>query len=646
MCGIAGIWSRQESGGLRLGRMLDLMKHRGPDDEGALSIVPATGKTSAGGGPDSHPALDLPSFRNSSFRGELLLGHRRLSILDLSESGHQPMADPSGRYWLTYNGEIYNYLELRTELEANGFRFRSRSDSEVLLQAFACWGPDCLNRFNGMWSFAIYDTREKVLFCSRDRFGIKPFYYAQSTEAFIFASEIKPLLAAGIPAAPDEEAVFRYLLFGQSHTSGNTFFEGIHELKAGHCLEIREGRAAQEKRWYQPCDENLKYRDLKEASGQLRNLLEDAVSLRLRSDVPAGGSLSGGLDSSAITALCRRRHPGDFSTFTAAYLGYDKDESAYAAEVALRAGARPHYVYPSGHRLWRELNELVTAQEEPFGSTSIYAQWCVMRKAREEAVPVLLDGQGADELFAGYHRYRMNAALEARHPGRILSALVVPYGPQLLANTLLGAGRAGSGLSFLKGAGLLNADFLPRMRRSGENFMMRRLETQASLNRTLEADLTNYSLPALLRYADRNSMQFSVEVRLPFLDYRIVALARSLPAFMKIQGRAHKIVLRQACEGLIPQSVQSRTDKTGFATPEGDWLRPAAALLDKNIQSGGFACERWLDKKRLASFVKTRRAPDSLIWRIINLETWMKQLVEPGGKRTRENTYSLPVLSS
>ncbi|HYP51397.1 MAG TPA: asparagine synthase (glutamine-hydrolyzing), partial [Pyrinomonadaceae bacterium] len=386
MCGIAGIVSRKgKLEQAQVKRMTDAISHRGPDGEGAW-INPS---------------------------GNTALGHRRLAIIDLSESGRQPMFYADKRFSITFNGEIYNYLELRDDLEKRGFKFKSSSDTEVLLALFAEKGEKCLAELDGMFAFAIWDEQEKSLFAARDRFGEKPFYYAIYGDAFYFASEMKALWAAGVPRAVSNRMLYNYLTAGNMynpHDLSQTFYEGIFKLKAAHYFFIspQELKIEQARYW------NLDYKTVKqnisdgEAAEEFRFLFNESVKRRLRSDVPVGSSLSGGLDSSLVVCTIDRLNAEKRvrqATFSARFPGFAKDEGKFMQAVIERTNAEPHFVYPDDAGLVENLEKLFHHQEEPFGSASIYAQFCVMQLAKENNVTVLLDGQGADELLAGYHPY-------------------------------------------------------------------------------------------------------------------------------------------------------------------------------------------------------------------------------------------------
>jgi asparagine synthase (glutamine-hydrolysing) len=415
MCGIAGAWKRDGSllGAAELRPLLDRMRHRGPDDEGCLVIESATGRVTPLAGPDTPEALGLEHAATSSTRGDLLLGHRRLSIVDLSPRGHQPMSTAEGKMWITFNGEIYNYIELRAELKSLGHEFRSGTDTEVILHSWAQWGSEALHRFNGDWAFALADLRESgrpVLWVARDRWGVKPLYIVEREKALWFASEAKALLGHAAPFVPSREAVLKFLAMGAlpAGDGTKTFFEGIEQLPPGHALRVTP-ESTERIAWY----------DLRKATEAQEEFAEEraipvlgdevtrAVKLRLRADVPVGSCLSGGVDSSSIvgtmTTLLKQDRGGAVHTFSAVYRQQGShNEVDWIREAVKHSGATAHETFPDEQPLTEVFDRLVWHQDEPFQTASIFAQWCVMQEARANGVIVMLDGQAADELFGGY----------------------------------------------------------------------------------------------------------------------------------------------------------------------------------------------------------------------------------------------------
>jgi asparagine synthase (glutamine-hydrolysing) len=564
MCGISGIFDRNESISSELiQKMTDTLQHRGPDDAGMY------------------------------INGPIGLGHRRLSIIDLSPGGHQPMAGPDGSTWLIYNGEIYNYLDIRAELEARGHHFKSQSDSEVILHAYQEYGCECLSHFNGMFTLAIWDERRRHLFLARDRFGIKPLYFYRDAHRFIFASEIKAILAVldHIPR-PHPRLIYDFLSVGALDHTDDTFFEGIYKLPPAHWLLVDpEGQVHLQRYWdFQVNDEVARLSD-KEVAKQSDLFFEyfiEAVRSHLISDVPVGSCLSGGLDSSAVVSVINQliKQEGVTSvgsrqqTFSACYQNPAFDEQPFINHVIDWTGALSHRTFPDAAGFQRQLPQLIWHQEEPFVSTSMYAQWEVMRLAREKGVTVLLDGQGSDEQLLGYRKFYVFYIQMLLHRGQIglsLSEFIRHFGSWDVIKTL----QLRRGLRYLQGqqfgsravAHRILCDSLVRPFATDPLH----IGVENSLGERIKADLTRFSLPSLLRYEDKNSMAFSREARVPFLDYRLVEFVASLPLNLKLRDGWTKYCLRQGGQAKMPEAILARKDKLGFATPEDDWFRQALA---------------------------------------------------------------------
>jgi asparagine synthase (glutamine-hydrolysing) len=657
MCGIAGFYdARAQATPGQLRAMTDRLRHRGPNAEGLLLVDTRGGDTWHG---------DRAVHTNTHF--DLALGHRRLSILDLSDAGKQPMSSATGRQWIVYNGEIYNFVELRAKLSRLGHAFRTGTDTEVLLAAYNEWGLDCLQRFNGMWAFALWDADRKALVCARDRFGVKPFYYAFGDDWFAFGSEIKALLAhPAVRRRPNPAAVYDFLGLRLTDHTDETFFDGILRLPAAHTLELRPGQRPVVRRYWD-CVPSLRDdcspTEETAAVERFHELFEDAVRVRLRSDVPVGTCLSGGLDSSSIVVTANRlmfeEHAVDRAltgdrqrTFSACFEDTRFDERPFIDKVIAATGASTHRVFPSASALWDELPALVTHMDEPFHSTSQYSQFNVMRLVRTSGVTVTLDGQGADELLGGYPTYHSVLLATLLRSGHVAEA-----GREALATwKLSGRGRSAAQLLMRTSYGLLPsaisspirtalapmspegrvlAFVRPELRaRYGERreaWLHDRSHAMRDLGRRLYEDTFQTSLPCLLRYADRNSMAFSIESRMPFLDYRLAEHCFSLPRSMIMRGGRTKWVLRQALDGRLPTEVQWRKDKMGFVTPEAVWLREGKARLAEAFAGTPKTSE-------LLDTASVRRKLDQLVdntsptafytdlFRIYILELWMQQV--------------------
>jgi len=649
MCGIAGI-IRTDGGPVDVARLQEMttrLRHRGPDDEGYLLGTFPSGEAVPACGAQTVAPLraQLPAVEVGARPASLIFGHRRLAIIDCTPAGHQPMADREGLLWLVYNGEIYNYIELREDLARQGHLFRTRSDSEVLLAAYAEWGPACLDRFNGMWSFCIWDRRRGELFCARDRFGVKPFYYSYDGATFAFASEIKALLA-GRALAPtiNEDSAYDYLQLDLLDHTDSTMIAGVQQLPPGHCLRLGGGGQLTVRRYYTlshtSVERDCDVHSIAALGATYRDLLSEAVRLRLRTDVPLGSCLSGGLDSSAIVCTMRRLLPtsgAQQQTFTAAYDDPASDERQFAEQVVAATGATAHYVFPRGEELWDELVALSWYQDEPFSSTSIYAQWCVMRAARRAGVTVMLDGQGGDELFAGYTIYYPIWPRELLRRGRLarFREECVSSAPMLERTPVRLAAKAAAVLyepltkrlrRRRRGLELLNEEFARR--HVAHDTRWEEARPRADLQTRLWADQGQFRLPRLLHYEDRNSMAFSIEARIPFVDVHLAEWAFQQPPEVKLHHGWTKYVARQGIVGVCPDPIVWRTDKMGFATPETQWMQAGAEMLRALSEPKQFRAGAFIDPHKLRAqlFPGDRLTPRwrRPLWRAACFELWMR----------------------
>jgi asparagine synthase (glutamine-hydrolysing) len=541
MCGIGGIlkFNGEAVSRAELKKMTDAIQHRGPDGEGQW--VSPNGKAG--------------------------FGHRRLSIIDLSENGKQPMHYADNRYTITFNGEIYNYIELKTELLKQGYKFISDSDTEVLLALYDKKKEKCLEDLDGMFAFAIWDEKEQKLFCARDRFGEKPFHYYFNNNQFVFASEIKQFWALGIERKLDQEKLSRYVETGlteELHTVTDTFFINIERLDAAHYLTLSGDGNLSIKRYWDITDNDQVFKgNIEDAAAQYRRLFTESIRFRLRSDVPVGSSLSGGIDSSAIVMLIDELKGKDQkqNTFSARFKDFEKDEGKHIeAVVAACKNVDVHYTWPDKEYFEAAFDKVTYHQDEPFASASIIAQYAVMELAKKNNVTVLLDGQGADEQLAGYlpyyHTYLnqlfySNPSLFKKESKAYVGyhQQAVPYNS--LADTETLRMKAG------------------RYRRILTNSKM---PYHNALREELRVATIGTGLKELLRYADRNSMAHSREVRLPFLSHKLVEFVFSLPDEFKINSGWTKFVLRKALENTLPSSICWRVDKTGYEPPQKKWI--------------------------------------------------------------------------
>jgi len=573
-----------------------------------------------------------------------MLGSRRLAILDLSPNGHQPMVDESRGTVIAFNGEIYNYRELGGQLTSCGCRFRSRTDTEVLLKSYAVWGDRCLERLNGMFAFAIWDELRQELFAARDRFGEKPFYWYQSPngEIFAFGSEIKALVAGRFfTPRPDPGSVCSFLANDGLDAGRETMFDSVFALPAAHALRFSlQDRSLKIWRyWDVDAEQTIGFSDERQYADRFIELLSDSVRLRLRSDVPVGSSLSGGLDSSTIVGIVARTSPrAGQETFSARFSEAAFDEGPHIERMTTWADVRNQAVYPDPTDLPEEIGTLTWHQDEPFHSSSIYAQWCVMRLARDHRVIVLLDGQGGDEVLAGYHscfsgyfasflkRFRFVAAAAGLR--RYTATHGFSHLPLILVGLLPSEVRASA--KAWRRPRAIDKDF----ERAGRRAVAAKIKSRDPFRQLLYEMLTRTSLPALLRYADRNSMAFSREVRLPFLDHRLVEYLFAVPDEQKIDGGTTKIILRNAIRGIVPEEIRNRRDKLGFAPPEHLWLRgPLREWTQDILSSAQFRQRDWIDTSALdrvrARFDDGESALHTVLWRWLSLEIWARTCLAP-----------------
>lgn len=622
MCGIAGLFSQEPIEYKYIKQMTDIIKHRGPDSEGQQAL----------------------------FDGKIWLGHRRLSILDLSSAGHQPLSYANGRYWITYNGEVYNYLELRQELEKIGYSFKSNADTEVILAAYDEWGRECLHRFNGMWAFLIVDTVQRQVFAARDRFGVKPLYYWQSPQGVLaFASEIKQFtVLPGWKAAMNGQRVYDFLNWGLTDHTNETLFNGVVQIRGGQAAEFSFHdcmKVLPVYQWYE-----LKPRsfsgDMQEAAEKFRNLFVDAVRLRLRADVPVGSCLSGGLDSSSIVCvvndLLKSQNAQELQKTVSACADIKKyDEREFIDQVVNAHGIEAYYTYPQPDNLFEIAGRLTWYQDEPFGSTSIYAQWCVFKLAAEQGLKVMLDGQGADEELAGYHSFfapKFAGMFKRSEWVRLLQEIIAcrklhNYGVMFALKgmvNMLFPEKVRQNIRKYSGHASVKPDWLNLGKLGAEPidpFVVNGAKTDTIQNLSI-AQLTASNLQMLLHWEDRDSMAHSVESRLPFLDYRLVEFVLGLPDEMKLSKGVTKRVLREGMIGTLPEKIRMRTDKMGFVTPEEIWIKRNPKLFMEEVRkaqqvSRGVLSDNVIE--RLEKMVKGNIPFSFWLWRVISFGKWIEQ---------------------
>lgn len=643
MCGILGLLARDrlELRGVDLQAALRSMRHRGPDDEGYLLYDPARSEALALGGADTVPGLGLPPVAASDpTRFRCAFGHRRLSILDLSAAGHQPMATQDGRYWVTYNGEIYNYLELRRELEGRGVRFHTSSDTEVLLEAYRAWGVGMLPRLVGMFAFALLDTRDNTVLLARDQFGIKPLYLARSDRQLAFASEVKALLRLpGVRRRGNPSKVYQYVRYGVRDADAATVLEDVERLPAAHYLRVRlDSLETDGPHCYWKIDLAKRISPtFPEAVAEVRRMFDESVRLHLRSDVPIGATLSGGLDSSAIVrqvqSLLGPAQP--LSTFSfVSDLDPVFNEEPY---MDLITDTVVHKVRPQAADIAADIDEVMLALELPFESLSMYAQFRVFRLAREAGMKVILDGQGSDEIFAGYYSLigaRITGLLsQLRLPSAVRALSGAPSNARVYRARMMAtaAGRLLPGSLQQTVAGLfgepqypdwLRADWFeargvrPRLRAHGRG--------RDALREELRLGIEHLTLPALLRYEDGNSMHHSIESRVPFCVPELAEYALSLPdEYLISMNGETKCVFREAVADLLPEPILRR-EKVGFGVPERLWLRE----LRDWLESAPTDALPFLEPRKARREIEAALAADGRwpahVWRMVNMAFWAR----------------------
>ena len=591
MCGILAIINNTKLlTSKNLASAASVIRHRGPDDEGFLTWIPGeepeiwTGNDTAVSTRNHWKYNDLPA--DKLFK--VGFGHRRLSILDLSPMGYQPMLYPKAGLAISFNGEVYNYLEIKEELLKLGHQFVSTSDTEVILHAWEEWGAECLQDFNGMFSFVILDYHEKKLYAVRDRFGVKPLYYYKGANAIYLASEIKQIRTSPDYKFELNEPISRqFLATGVTDHTEDTFDTNIKQLPGGHYLTIDLSLSSSEyeiTKWYTLSPKKWTG-SFDSAAEKFKQILTDAVALRLRSDVKVGSCLSGGLDSSSIVCIAAEllKAKGDFvgqETMTACYDIAKYDEWGFAQEVIKQTSAHAHRTFPSFAQLENELDTFFKHQDEPVGGTSVFSQWAVFKATHEAGLKVMIDGQGADEQLAGYGGNDLpfySGLLQKFQLGSLFDEAQSykkekgnwPYG-FLLGALQLNAGKHFQGL-LPQRLRIKETETIDWLRGTEPGNIHKNVAR--NLQRNLLRQVYEAPLPAFLRYEDRNSMAWSVESRTPFMDYRLVEFTLGLPERYVYRNGVRKAVLRKAMHGVIPEAIENRKDKMGFVTPEEIWLK-------------------------------------------------------------------------
>jgi len=624
MCGICGIYNFNREDSVKritLKSISDTMKHRGPDDEGYY--------------------VDK----------NMGLGHKRLSIIDI-QGGHQPMSNEDDTIWIVQNGEIYNYLELRSELSLQGHKFKTHSDTEVIIHLYERYGIACLNKLNGMFAFCLWDKKKRILFLARDRFGIKPLYYYLDDDTFIFASEIKAILKKIKPEL-NQESLNDYLTF-QFCLGDKTLFKGIKKLLPGHRMVIKGRKLITDKYWKLDFNINSSHNE-EFFSDRLKVLLEDAVRLTLRSDVPIGAHLSGGLDSSTIVCYASSLLNSRLKTFTGAFrVGKEFDETSYARIISRFANTIHQEIFLRPSDFIKSFQELIYFLDEPVAGPGAFPQYFVSKLASKN-VKVVLGGQGGDEAFGGYIRYLI-AYFEECIRGAIFQTQdrkkfvvtfesILPNLPQLKEYIPL--------LQYFWQDGLfgdMDKRYLRLIRKdieikelicrdvfkSKSNYssfgafceVFNRPNLNSLINKMTNFDIETL-LPALLQVEDRTSMAVSLESRVPLLDHRIVELVASIPPTIKYKGGQSKYIFRQAVKNIVPQEILNRKDKMGFPVPLSQWYKGPLKEFVKDILLGRTTRKRGIyNTAKMQKLIDSERTFGRAIWGLLCLEMWFREFLD------------------
>jgi asparagine synthase (glutamine-hydrolysing) len=598
MCGINGFTWVDET---LIMAMNGATCNRGPDDEGVFTD------------------------------GNVSLGHRRLSIIDLSPAGHQPMCNEDRTVWIIYNGEVYNFRQIRDELGQLGHKFKSKTDTEVIIHAYEQWGTGSFDKFNGMWAFCIYDCGKQELILSRDRFGIKPLYYCMHNRDLIFSSMISAMLVHNIKTSPNQKAIMEFLAYNLEDHSDYTFFENICSLRPGSYIRYDlKTKKSDIERWYVP-----KFRRNVSVEG-IRQFFVESVESQTVADVPIGSCLSGGIDSSSIVCTLDKFLPYIFYTFSFVALGHSIDESKYIKKVGKQTKTKQFFTQISEDDFLNEFTDFVKAMEEPVLGLSPYAQYRVMKLAHQQGAKVLLDGQGGDEIFAGYIYYFSYRFFELLIRGRILTLSremflyfhnfksFLPFGlfvfmlmPRWLKN----------GLWKIAVNKWINHKLLEELCGKGSDPRWEGL----SLDKALQLTLFCTAIPHLLKWEDKNSMRWSVESRVPFLDLHLVESALSLQPQQKLKDGKTKVIFKEAVKDILPEVISRRKDKIGFGTPVDEFFRkPKIVNFCKEIiYSDNFKKRPFWKWKRVEKMftrhIQQKGDFGKEIWKWINLEIWMRE---------------------
>jgi asparagine synthase (glutamine-hydrolysing) len=634
MCGIAGIILKQKVNfnlNQKIVAMTDALSHRGPDGEGFIlagdqTITPHfnTLKQNYHRADLNYiPKTSLQDYDQNSF---LAFGHRRLSIIDLSETGHQPMCNANGKIWITFNGEIYNYLEIKSDLKKIGHSFISESDTEVVLAAYKEWGFNCVERFNGMWAFCIYDSEKQLCFASRDRLGVKPFYYINNNNLLAFSSEQKAFIKAELIAAKiNNNALHNYLINGLLETNSTNFFEGINELMPGNNLVFNLKTQELKITTYYNLTEHITLTNdrlsEKELIDKIAYTFENSVKLRLRSDVEVGTCLSGGIDSSALAVTISEITKQPLYCFTSIFKNQSINEEHFADSVANKIKAKHFKVEPTLEGFLEEIDSLIYSQDVPIWDTSTYAQYKVMELAKKNNIKVVLDGQGADELFGGYHHHFLAKWNNLFSQGHFMSGL----------NEILASKKTISNpLQFFLKERIKQKKYFNK--KHFDQFFKPEFLTSSeiknpsvyfnSVNEQLVEDIYQTRLKSFLKCEDRCGMWHSVESRTPFADdIELINLLFSFNGNKKIKNGVSKYLLREVVKNKLPEEIYNRYDKKGFETPMQQWMQKLRPQLLSEIKAANFD---FVNQNELEKTDPTNSFQNKLLFKLFVLSRWQK----------------------
>ncbi len=640
MCGIAGLYffDQNKLNQNSLQRMNSVAHYRGPDDEGFLLINTQNGQFKQFIGDDSDD--QLKERHNHICTAEertynLALCFRRLAIVDLSIAGHQPMTEETQRYWLTFNGEIYNYLELRTELEHAGFKFHTTGDSEVLIKSYIHWGQHCVEHFIGMFAFVLWDNKEKTLFGARDRFGVKPFNYYLDHTKFIWASEEKQIIASGlIDLNYNDHAFSEFFLHHELHHSDMTFISNVFKLRPGHYFILRNQKIEIRKFW-DIDSSNRSHLSERDQVKQFKETFTDSVRLRLRSDVPVGIALSGGLDSSSIALTSKSILNKTIKTFSV-YYDVDKkyDEREFIKAVLDTGGFEPHFYTQDEQINLEQIRHWTFHQDAPTSGASPYSAYLNYKNVRNAGIIVLLNGQGGDEILGGYPYYFKYLVKDQLKKIQISSLTKNLFGWTTHESLKNAMKYFGGGLAAL----CLPAHYLHRLEKNKyitpELYRLNEFTSEKyfiesfnnNLSKSLYDSLRTGMIPHLLNWEDRNSMACSIESRVPFLDHRLAELMFSLPNHQKISKGVTKIILRKALSDLLPEKILHRKDKKGFGTPTDIWTSGIMKTqINDLIADPTFETRPYWKAKDIKKAYQNNLLAENELWKIITAEMFMQE---------------------